>query len=191
MGYLTMEETRKIARDVDCMLLSELGEIENFKFDSLLEEYNEFFASAYDYEKENVSKIHILLHRASNIVLGYMTLSADSIKLKQQEKEEHCIRKAPFLTIPALKVGKLAVNREIPDELKMKGYGSFLLELAKYYALELNDSGIACRFLTVDADIEHNADTVEFYRKNGFVENLANKSRKPKHSISMRLDILN
>ena len=46
----------------------------------------------------------------------------------------------------------------------------------------------ACRFLTVDADIEHNAKVLDFYKKNGFLvnEELFNKNRK---TVSMRKDI--
>jgi len=49
-------------------------------------------------------------------------------------------------------------------------------------------NGIACRFLTIDADIEHNPNVTEFYIKNGFVPNerLNNKNRV---TVSMRKDI--
>ena len=64
-----------------------------------------------------------------------------------------------------------------------------MLEMARAFAFGMNELGIACRFLTVDADIEYNSDTPEFYYKNGFVENLSNKTRNAKHTISMRKDI--
>lgn len=95
-----------------------------------------------------------------------------------------------YSVVPALKVGKLAVNREVSEDVKRKGYGSFLIELAGTMAMDVNELGVACRFLTVDADIDYNKDTPQFYKKNGFVENLSNKSRNPKHTISMRKDIL-
>ena len=46
----------------------------------------------------------------------------------------------------------------------------------------------AARFLTVDADIEHDEGVLAFYKKNGFISNseLYNKNRK---TISMRKDI--
>jgi hypothetical protein len=46
----------------------------------------------------------------------------------------------------------------------------------------------ACRFLTVDADVEHNKSVLSFYEKNGFLINeaLFNKERK---NVSMRKDI--
>lgn len=91
--------------------------------------------------------------------------------------------------MPALKVGKLAVNREVSEGAKRKGYGSFLLEMARAFAFNMNEMGIACRFITVDADIEYNPDTPKFYFKNGFVVNLSQRSRNAKHTISMRKDI--
>jgi hypothetical protein len=46
----------------------------------------------------------------------------------------------------------------------------------------------AARFLTVDADIEHDKGVLTFYEKNGFVPNaeLHNKNRK---TVSMRKDV--
>lgn len=64
-----------------------------------------------------------------------------------------------------------------------------MLDLARAYAFEMNKLGIACRFITVDADIEYDENTPEFYKKNGFVENLSNRSRNASHTISMRKDI--
>lgn len=118
-----------------------------------------------------------------------MTLSADSIKLTNEEKTLHEISKVPYASIPALKVGKLAVNKELSEQAERKGYGSFMLEMARAFAFNMNELGIACRFITVDADIEYEPDTPRFYEKNGFIENLSNKRRNAKHTISMRKDI--
>jgi hypothetical protein len=53
---------------------------------------------------------------------------------------------------------------------------------------EYNEDYCAARFLTVDADIEHDGGVLAFYQKNGFIRNaeLFNKDRK---TISMRKDI--
>ena len=118
-----------------------------------------------------------------------ITNEVEFIKLTKDEKEMHNLTKVPYAAVPALKVGKLAVNKAISEGVKRKGYGSFLLNIAHAHAVDMNEMGIACRFLTVDADIEYNADTPQFYIKNGFVENLNNKSRNSRHTISMRKDI--
>jgi hypothetical protein len=51
-----------------------------------------------------------------------------------------------------------------------------------------NDDCCAARFLTVDADIEHDEGVRAFYEKNGFILNaeLFNKNRK---TIGMRKDM--
>jgi GNAT superfamily N-acetyltransferase len=88
--------------------------------------------------------------------------------------------------IPAMKIAKLAVSTA--SAMKYKGIGSFMVETARGIALACNDDYCAARFLTVDADIEHDEGVLAFYDKNGFIPNVEfyNKSRK---TISMRKDI--
>ena len=64
-----------------------------------------------------------------------------------------------------------------------------MLEMERAFAFGMNELGIACRFITVDADIDYEPNTPEFYKKNGFVENLKYKQKKEVHTISMRKDI--
>ena len=54
-----------------------------------------------------------MLHNETNrtIVQRSMTLSADSIRLTREEKEEHEMTVVPYSSPPALKIGKLAVNK--------------------------------------------------------------------------------
>jgi hypothetical protein len=85
-----------------------------------------------------------------------------------------------------MKVAKLAVSNVYKD--RYKGIGSFMIINAQSIAWYCNKMFFACRFLTVDADIEHDEGVKLFYEKNGFVINneLYNKNRK---TISMRKDI--
>lgn len=190
MSYLKDEDIIDIQNNVRLLSIKELDDISHYSFDSHIEEYNDFLKIAEKFYELNISKTFVLIHRKTNELLAYMTLSADSIKLTSEEKEVHDIAKVPYASIPALKVGKLAVNKDLKNELsKRKGYGSFMLEMARAFAFNMNEIGIACRFLTVDADIEYDKDTPLFYYKNGFVENLSNKTRNAKHTISMRKDI--
>ena len=189
MKYLNEEDIIEIASSVKLLSIQEIDDVSHYLFDSHIEEYNEFLKVAKVFCDLNISKTFLLIHKNTNELLAYMTLSADSVKLTSDEKESHDITKVPYASIPALKVGKLAVNKEVSEVAKRKGYGSFLLEMARAYAFEMNEMGVACRFITVDADIEYNQDTPQFYFKNGFVENLSNKRRNAKHTISMRKDI--
>ena len=72
------------------------------------------------------------------------------------------------MALPALKLGKLAINKSLSEKAQRRGYGSFILDIVNTYAYEMLDNGVACRFVTVDADIEYYEDTPEFYKKNGF-----------------------
>ena len=85
-----------------------------------------------------------------------------------------------------MKIAKLAVDGT--SAAQYKGIGSFLIETARGKALACNDDYCAARFLTVDADIEHDKGVLVFYEKNGFIPNAEhyNKNRK---TISMRKDI--
>lgn len=189
MSYLTNEQLLKIKSNVSLLSIKDIDDISHYSFDSKIDEYNDFLKIADKFYDINVSKTFLLIHNTTNELIAYMTLSADSIKLTSEEKDNHDISKVPYASIPALKIGKLAVNKELSEDIQVKGYGSFMLELARAFACSMNDSGVACRFITVDADIEYNPDTPRFYEKNGFVENLSNKSRNAKHTISMRKDI--
>lgn len=189
MSYLTENDIMAISDSVRLLSINEIDDISHYLFDSHIAEYNEFLNIANKFYALNISKTFLLLHRKTDELLAYMTLSADSIKLTSEEKELHTISTVPYASIPALKVGKLAVNKELTNEAIRKGYGSFMLEMARAFAFSMNELGVACRFITVDADIEYDSNTPQFYEKNGFVENLSNKSRNAKYTISMRKDI--
>ena len=109
----------------------------------------------------------------------------DAIKLSITEKELHNLN-YPFRTIPAMKIAKLAVDRSFSE--KFKGIGTFMINAAMGKAIDCNENYCAARFLTVDADIEHDKGVLAFYEKNGFIPNteLYNKNR---NTISMRKDI--
>lgn len=189
MSYLTDEQFIEMSNDVRLLSINDIDDISHYSFDSDIQEYNDFLKIAKVYYDINISKTFLLLHKKTDELIAYMTLSADSIKLTPEEKDIHDISKVPFASIPSLKIGKLAVNKHLSVKVKAKGYGSFMLEMARAFAASINEAGVACRFITVDADIEYNPDTPLFYEKNGFMENLSNKKRNAKHTISMRKDI--
>lgn len=177
MSYLIESDIIKIQDNVRLLSINEVDDVSHYLFDSHIAEYNDFLKIANKFYDLNISKTFLLLHRKTNELLAYMTFSADSIKLTNEEKELHDISKVPYASIPALKVGKLAVNKEVSDEVRRKGYGSFMLDMARAFAFDMNEMGIACRFITVDADIEYEPNTPKFYEKNGFIENLSNKRK--------------
>lgn len=154
-------------------------------FDCSIPEYNEYLEiEAEKAQREFVATTWFLYERKSSLLAAYMSLINDAIQLSAAEKELHHLD-YPFKTIPAMKIAKLAVSKSFRE--KYRGIGSYMIYLAASIAEDSNLVS-ACRFLTVDADIEHDEGVLAFYQKNGFLRNdeLYNKKRK---TISMRKDI--
>jgi ribosomal protein S18 acetylase RimI-like enzyme len=156
------------------------------RFSCPIDEYNEYLTQdALRSQKDHVALTWLLREKATNNIAAYMSLIADAIKLSVSEKELHALN-YPFKTIPAMKIAKLAVSSAYRNEYK--GIGSFMISSAITFAQKCNERYFACRFLTVDADIEHNESVLAFYEKNGFLVNDEMNTKKRKN-ISMRKDI--
>lgn len=65
-----------------------------------------------------------------------------------------------YATLPAVKIGRLAVDRAA----QANGIGTDILDFIKYWFTDANKTG--CRFVIVDA--YNNPKTIKFYLKNGF-----------------------
>ena len=155
-------------------------------FDCVIAEYNDYLLNdAQRSAIDHIALTWLLTERSTGKIAAYMSLIMDAIKLSFTEKELHNLN-YPFRTIPALKIAKLAVDHNFSK--KYKGIGSFMINTAERMAWACNTSYCAARFLTVDADLEHDKGVLAFYEKNGFIVNneLYNKNRK---TISMRKDI--
>ena len=155
-------------------------------FDCGIPEYNDYLLNdALRSMNDYIALTWLLTERSTGKVAAYMSLIMDAIKLSFSEKELHNLN-YPFRTIPAMKIAKLAVDSSFSK--KYKGIGTFLIDTVERLALICNANYCAARFLTVDADIEHDKGVLAFYQKNGFIPNaeLYNKNRK---TISMRKDI--
>jgi hypothetical protein len=151
-----------------------------------VDEYNIYlYEDALRSQQDHIALTWLLREDLTGEIAAYMTLVADAIKLSIAEKELHNLG-YPFKTIPAIKIAKLAVSQIYHE--KYSGIGSFMIDSAELISLDCNRHYCACRFLTVDADIEHNEGVRIFYEKNGFLLNseLYNKNRK---TVSMRKDL--
>ena len=92
-----------------------------------------------------------------------------------------------FETLPALKIAKLAVAQEFS-----KTYcrlGSLMIDFSRSIADQCNERLIACRVLTVDADIEYDKNLPLFYEKNGFTALHSKKYTKKTRTLPMWTDI--
>jgi ribosomal protein S18 acetylase RimI-like enzyme len=156
------------------------------RFECRIPEYAEFLREdAFRAQADHVAKTWLLSEEGGGAIVAYMSLVADGVRLSVEEKELHRLD-YPFKTLPAMKVAKLAVDEAARQ--KYRGIGTYMLGQARKIARACNDAYFAARFLTVDADVEHDDGVLAFYEKNGFAPNaeLTNKKRK---TISMRLDL--
>jgi len=152
-----------------------------------IEEYNNYlFQEALRSQNDQMALTWLLLERSNKTIAAYMSLIADAIKLSTTEKELHNLD-YPFKTVPAMKIAKLAVSS--PFQEKYRGIGSLMVDMAIQIAESCNEQHFACRFITVDADIEHNESVMNFYLKNGFIPNEETNNKRRK-TVSMRRDIL-
>jgi hypothetical protein len=155
-------------------------------FSCSIAEYNEYLLhEAVRSQQDQMAMTWLFRERVTGRIAAYMSLIADAIKLSVTEKELHNLD-YPFKTIPAMKIAKLAVSALF--QKKYKGIGSLMIEMAVHIAAACNRQYFACRFVTVDADIEHNEGVMEFYRKNRFIPNNEAPKKRTK-TISMRKDI--
>jgi len=153
-------------------------------FDCGSEDYNSFlFNDAQYYIRENICQVKLLINKQNGDIIAYIALNIDSFLLDPEEKLKENLD-IPFNSVPAMKIGKLAVDLKYKD----LPYGSFMLWLSMGFLEKINETGVGCRFITVDADITERPDTPDFYLKNGFDFNERENGKKRTKSLSMRLD---
>lgn len=193
MSYLTTEEFENICGTVNILPISsaDIGDISQYHFNcGKAKEYEVFLKDkALLLEGLGITRTFLLIHSKTKELIGYFSLSADTVRLTEDEKIDTDLDQVDFMTLPAIKLGKLAINKSLSEEVQQKGYGSFVLDIVNTYAFEMLSNGVACRFITVDADIEYDPNTPEFYQKNGFIQNQSRKRRATDKTISMRRDI--
>lgn len=188
MPYLSPDSFNHIAKSVELVNLSDGYRICDFESED--EDYNVFLKEhAIKYNELGMCKTHLLINKQNGDVIGYFTLNADAILLTKEEKCKHSLDDVLFKSIPSLKIGMLAVDRKY-NKIQ-KGYGSFLIEMCRGFATELNKNGIGCRFIIVDADIRNGKTSYILYEKNGFIYNIHDQYKKRDTSKSMRLEIFN
>lgn len=119
------------------------------------------------FQESNIANTFVFVdkHKKPGIA-AFISLVADAVKLEEPEKTWLALPNIPFETLPALKIAKLAVHTSYRKEYR--GIGSMAIDFARSIAYLCNRDYIACRALTVDADIEYDPNLPRFYEKNGF-----------------------
>lgn len=157
-------------------------------FSASIQEYSDYLLNrALKSQESMIANTYLLTENDSGKVMAFISFVCDSVSFTVDEKSDVSLADFPFSNFPALKVAQLAVSVEFKK--KYINIGSFLLSFARIQAFMLNEF-TACRFLTVDADIENNPSVIEFYKKNGF-QRLSDKKYTKKTKICcMYKDIL-
>jgi ribosomal protein S18 acetylase RimI-like enzyme len=133
--------------------------------------------------EHGISSTYLLLDPEKEpVLIGYATLTFDSVRLTKTEKKmEELIGVAQFGAIRIQMIG-------VDHRHQRARCGSELLEAITGLARKLSQD-IAVRFLLADANVKR----IGFYEAAGFVRNEAKREAErtnPERSVSMRLDLL-
>ncbi len=155
------------SEEISILLLTEDYPIKPFDCED--EDLNDFlFNEAVSYPKELLATTFVMENDKQT--LGYYSLLNDSLQLKEEMftsksqfrkflRELMPYPKRHLKTIPALKIGRLAIDKTF----KGKGLGSVIMANIISKCIKMNQEQ-ACRLITVDAYKQ----AVPFYQKMGF-----------------------
>ena len=155
------------SEEISILLLTEDYPIKPFDCED--EDLNDFlFNEAVSYQKELLATTFVMENDKQT--LGYYSLLNDSLQLKEEMftsksqfrkflRELMPYPKRHLKTIPALKIGRLAIDKTF----KGKGLGSVIMANIIGRCIKMNEEQ-ACRLITVDAYKQ----AVPFYQKMGF-----------------------
>jgi hypothetical protein len=153
-----------------------------------LNEYTLFFKlDALKHQESHLSNTFVLIDTESQAVAAYVSLIADAVTLRDEEKSQLQLPGLSFETLPALKIAKLAVSQCFTQTYRH--LGSLMIDFSRSVADQCNERLIACRVLTVDADIEYDKTLPLFYEKNGFTALHSKKYTKKTRTLPMWADI--
>lgn len=126
-------------------------------FDSGNSELDDFFKNdALKEQRELLSKTHLCFYK--NHVAGYITLTADSIRVKKDKLDKsQIIEGCEYPAYPCILIARLAIDKKV----QKRGIGELLIKLVIGLALS---GPLGCRYLSVDPK----EDALEYYKKFGF-----------------------
>lgn len=152
---------------------TDLEQLKTIDFDCGDEDLNEFLLKdSFENIKNNLCTIFLCIYEED--VIGFFSLSADSIKINDELKIQ-------YPQYPAIKIGRLAVSKEFQNQ----HIGSLMIDWVVGFCRNLGNE-IGIRFVSVDA--HNNAKTINFYNHNQFVE-LESVKKKKRRNIPMYRDI--
>ncbi|MBU7005259.1 hypothetical protein [Phosphitispora fastidiosa] len=153
----------------------ELGDLANF--DCKDEGMNKFLKKeAYSEQQLGMNNTTLMYYEGT--LAGFYSICADSLKLAEEEQSEDLV----YATVPAIKIARIA--RDV--KFKNLEIGKFLIDHAKYKALEIDNEHCGVRMITLDAYLNR----VEYYESQKFKKNEHRMyNGKNRTTVSMRYDI--
>lgn len=157
-------------------------------FDCGREEQTEFlYALARRYHEADLGKTYLVF--VKGVLAAFFTLANDALTLGSRERG----RDIPHPSVPALKLGQLAVDRRFQGSGLGRALVGFCVEFARR-----TGTTVGCRYLTLDAQ----PDLVRWYEEQGFVRNKLVQNERERRAaesgdparqagvkVSMRLDL--
>jgi GNAT superfamily N-acetyltransferase len=150
-------------------------------FDCSDSDLNEFLKTDCSrYKTERLSHTKIALYEGR--IVGFIAILADSISLIEEERKWLIQKDIKGHQAPALKVGRLGVQKEFHGQ----GVGKALMRYSVGVAHRMNSElSVGCRFITVDAYPA----SIAFYERLGFIKS-QHKLYKKRKSPNMYYDIV-
>lgn len=147
-----------------------------------IEELDDYLRQQVSQEtKRKVTVVYIIRKTKSKEVLGYYTLSSNSLELT--DLPESAIKKLPrYKSLPTILIGRFAIDIRYQGI----GIGEKLLTNALVRSFELSEK-VGCFAVIVDAKDENSSN---FYEKHGFIKTKNNPLRLyiPMLTISYLID---
>ncbi len=132
------------------------------------------------YDRENLGRTYLAYYEGD--LAGYFTVSNDGLRVEylKQVKSFSKLARMKLETIPALKIGRLAVDRRYQS----RGVGRLLLRYIAGMAIEIG-RGTGIRLLILQAKPQ----SVSFYLKAGFQLTYEVKRERGRRNRTMFLDL--
>lgn len=121
---------------------------------------------AYNNQINKISVTYLFFLVKTRQLVGYVTVLADAINLNAELKKYFRDKDIHYKSLPALKVGRIAVD----DRFAGKGIGTCMMKFSIFLSVKIYQEAAGCRFITLDAKRSRagELDPSHFYKKIGF-----------------------
>lgn len=135
---------------------------------------------ALDFQNSLIAQTYVVVKNSDknqNIrkVVGYITLTCSEIDLQDFYDVEDCPQANRYDVLPAVKIARLAVDKNYREY----GIGKMLIQFAVSLCVNVIIEQVGCRFLITDSK----EDSITFYERCGFTVLDTESNRNSEHPI--------